>query len=279
MAQLLLIDDDPDTLSGFAAILRIAGYAVTTASSGSQGLGLLAHTPVDLVLSDLRLPDMSGIEILRHLRQQNERIAFVLVTGVASTPDVVTAMRLGASDFLEKPVAEDGLLRSIAAALARTRAAGGTARADVAPDVPQAHAAARWARALVPLIDAPSDPRTLTGWSRVVFASPGAIRNWCRTAGISPRRALVFGRLLRAVLQGRAGRHKPENLLDVVDRRTLAGLLRLAGLQENVEFPRDIDSFLQRQVLVRDPDMLLEVQRALESHRTVVTRRVGGERA
>jgi hypothetical protein len=127
-----------------------------------------------------------------------------------------------------------------------------------------AHAAARLARVLTPIIDSQTDPRTLAEWSGVVSVSGGALKNWCRMAGISPRRFLVFGRLLRAVCLSERGRYKPENLLDVVDRRTLLGLLRCAGLDPQGEFPKDPDAFLGRQVLIRDPDALREFARALE---------------
>lgn len=263
MTQLLLIDDDPGTLEGFSLILRDAGYAVQSAPCGTEGLSVLLHQTVDLVLTDLRLPDMSGLEILRHARAQHRPVPCVIITGFGSSRDAVAAIRLGAVDFLEKPVFQESLLRAVRSSLS-----------DTAPEPPEpepvddmddheSHAAARWARVLLPILDSPKDPRTIEGWSRLAFVSPGALRNWCRMAGISPRRSLVFARLLRAVFLGHGGRHKPENLLDVVDRRTLVGLLRLAGLNPQHDLPQDIDGFLQRQALIRDPDALFEIRRAL----------------
>ena len=130
----------------------------------------------------------------------------------------------------------------------------------------EAHAAVRWARAVVPLIDSPEDPRTMKVWSRWIAASSGAIRNWCHTAGISPRRSLVFGRLLRAVSLSDGGRHKPENVLDVVDRRTLVGMLKRAGLGSDGTFPRTLEAFLEQQKLVPDADTLLEVARVIREY-------------
>ena len=80
--------------------------------------------------------------------------------------------------------------------------------------------------------------------------SPGALRNWCRTAGVSARRSLVFARLLRAAFLSQGGRHRPEDLLDVVDRRTFVGLLRFAGLDPERPFPESPEAFLQQQTLV-----------------------------
>ena len=131
------------------------------------------------------------------------------------------------------------------------------------PEIEEAHAAARWARALAPVITSAKDPRTVSGWSRLVFVSPGALRNWCRTAGVSARRSLVFARLLRAAFLSQGGRHRPEDLLDVVDRRTFVGLLKFAGLDPERPFPKSPEEFLQQQMLVRDADRLHEIRRAL----------------
>jgi CheY-like chemotaxis protein len=269
MAQLLLIDDDPGTLFGYGTILRSAGHDVVTASSGSQGLEVLDCRTVDLVLSDLRLPDMSGLDILRHIRDRRDPVALVVVSGYGCTRDVVAAMQLGAADFIEKPVFEDGLLRTVDTVLGLKhdeRDADPWRDEETREGREQAaHAAARLARVLVPIIDSSTDPRTIQEWSHLVFVSPGALRNWCRMAGISPRRSLVFGRLLRAVCLSQGGRHKPENLLDVVDRRTLVGLLKFAGLEPLPAFPSDVDSFLKRQMLVRDSDTLFEIRKAIEA--------------
>ncbi len=266
MARLMLIDGDPVTLITFGHILRMAGHWVVTASSGRQGLDLLQHETIDLIFSDLRLPDMSGLEILGRLRDQQRDTALVIIAGVGSTHDAVTAMRLGAVDFLEKPISEESLLRTVQLALGAHEADGPPASTDHEESEcrgHEAHAAARWARVIVPIIESPQDPRTILDWSRIVFSSAGALRNWCRMAGISPRRSLVFGRLLRAVFLAHGGKHKLENLLDVVDRRTLNGLLHLAGLNPQQDFPNHVDTFLDLQVLVRDPDALYEIRRTL----------------
>jgi CheY-like chemotaxis protein len=253
----MLLDQDSHVLDAFTHILREAGYGVVAASSGQSALNTLRHQSFDLVLSELELPDLSGFELLRYVKRHHESTAFVVVSKFNNIRDVVAAIQLGAADFLDKPVLPEELLGSIHRAL--------TARSGEAPRY-EAHAAARWARMLVAVIPSPRDPRTIADWSRVVFASPGALRNWCRMAGTTPRRSLVFARLLRAVALA-DGERKPENLLDVVDRRTLVGLLRLAGLNPRAEFPTTVDVFLQRQILIRDADALLEIRRALEKCR------------
>jgi hypothetical protein len=127
----------------------------------------------------------------------------------------------------------------------------------------EAHAAARWARCVARIITYPKDPRTLANWSRWLYASEGALRNWCWAAGISPRRSLVFGRLLRAVCRNDGGRVRLRNLLDVIDRRTVANLLHYAGFADEDSFPHDIATFLDRQQVVRDPEMIAEIKNVL----------------
>jgi DNA-binding response OmpR family regulator len=262
MSNLLLIDDDPTVLSTLESMLQGAGHCVVTASSGKQGIALLESRPVNMVLSELRMQDSSAFDVLRYLRRVHTEIPCIVMTACGSTRDAVEAMRLGAADFLEKPITEDPLLHTIERAIIRADHQRPT---GIVPDnegAQVAHAAARWARSLVPIIDAPADPKTIEAWSRLLFVSPGALRNWCRTADMSPRQSLVFGRLLRAVARAR-GQHRPADLLDVVDLRTLRGLFKLVGLQEQ-DLPTDIEAFLRRQTLVTDADALTEIHRALE---------------
>jgi hypothetical protein len=141
-------------------------------------------------------------------------------------------------------------------------------RADAGDILLEAHAAARWARAIVPIIDCPGDPKTIALWGRWIAVSSGALRNWCRTAGVPARRSLIFGRLLRAVHLSDGGRHKPENVLDVVDRRTLVALLRSSGLDASGKLPGSLAEFLEIQTLVRDRDALLETRRLLTERQT-----------
>lgn len=130
---------------------------------------------------------------------------------------------------------------------------------------PEAHAAVRLAKAVVPIVHAPRDPRTIAGWGRQIAASQGAIRTWCYTAGVSPRRSLLFARMLRVVYCRQSAHHRPENLLDVVDRRTVAGLLRTAGFAGEHDLPTDLRVFLSRQTLISDPVALAEIGRALDA--------------
>ncbi len=266
MARLLLIDDDGGNVTGYERTIRRAGHEALMASAGLPSLELLARQAVDLVLTPLRLRDTPRFEILHFLRERRPRLPVIVMAGSNRIQDALVAMRFGAIDVVDSSISDDELLRAIDRALACTRD-DRMVRCACARTVDRAHAAARWVRVIMPILDAPRDPRTLSGWSRLAFISPGALKHWCHMAGLPPRHALVFARLLRAVLLARGGQPRPENLLDVVDRRTLAGLLRLAGLNPDQALPADIDTFLAHQVLVRDPAILSQVTQALATRR------------
>jgi CheY-like chemotaxis protein len=265
MAQVLVIDTDPGTLHTFSTILHIAGHQVITTSSGLQGLDVFRRQSVELIIADLHIQDMSGLDLLKRIRSEYRFVPVVLATEHGTTEDAVLAMRSGANDFIDKPVSEEHLLTTVERAL--------QPRDTDHPRVPmpkddvadQPSAPSRLARAMVLIVDSVSDPRTIQDWSQNAFVSPGALRNWCRMTAISPRRALVFARLLRAVLLSQGGQHRLENLLDIVDRRTLVGLLTFAGLDPHSDLPNGLDAFLDRQILVQHPDVLMEVRRAADA--------------
>ena len=122
MANLLLIDDDPDLLAERVAHLFPApAHRVEIANSGAAGLERVAATCPDVILLDLRLPDQSGLEILRQLRRIDARIPVVMVTVVRSADSAIEAMRHGAYDYLLKPLDLQKLDRVISEALKVSR--------------------------------------------------------------------------------------------------------------------------------------------------------------
>jgi YesN/AraC family two-component response regulator len=110
LKHILVVDDDDGTRETFRFYLRrLGGVSVSAAPTGHAALDTLRETPADLVLCDLRLPDMSGLDILRWLRSQALTIPFVIVTGFATSEAAVEAGRLGVTEFLNKPVDVDQL--------------------------------------------------------------------------------------------------------------------------------------------------------------------------
>lgn len=118
----------------------------------------------------------------------------------------------------------------------------------------RAHAADRWARAVLGIIRSDADPRTLAGWGRTIGTSRGALRAWCRAAHIQPRHALDFARVLRAVVISQGKHLDLMNLLDVVDDRTLIRLLKRGAVLElkDRRSPPTAAEFISKQTFVRN---------------------------
>jgi hypothetical protein len=132
-----------------------------------------------------------------------------------------------------------------------------------------AHAAERWARAVLAALDSPGDPRTLTAWGHTAGAARGTLRTWCRAARLSAKSSLDFARLLRAVVRSQGQSWDPQNLLDVIDDRTMRRLLEQGGLLDHGAGgrPPDCQSFVNAQRLINDPAALRAVRAALGTRR------------
>jgi ActR/RegA family two-component response regulator len=267
MARVLLVDDDSGTLETWSAFLRAAGFDVLTVTCGRDAIELASSGWPHVILVDLKLPDMSGLELLARLRVLELSVPAVVVTGFGSIPSAVQAIKLGAVDYLEKPLFGDEIVRT--ANLGLFALQGYMAERSGRLSDPEAHAASRWANAVVSIIDAPKDPRTLAGWGRSVGVSVGALKNWCRTVGLSSKRSLDFARLLRAVVRHNTDGLRPADALDVVDKRTLSRLLSLTGSNvDHCGFPNQVEAFLETQVIIRDAIILTEVRRALRKSKS-----------
>ncbi len=118
MANLLLIDDDPDLLPDqMRQVFPAPAHRVEIAPTGSEGLELARDGRPDVILLDLRLPDQSGLDVLRQLRQIDARIPVVLITVIRSADSAIEAMRQGAYDYLLKPLDLQKLDRVLGEAL------------------------------------------------------------------------------------------------------------------------------------------------------------------
>ncbi len=115
--HILLVEDEGDQRRLMARILQASGYAVTQASTAEQGVETLGRTPIDLVLSDWKLPGADGIWLLREIRRREPRAAFILATAYGSISHAVEAVREGADDYLVKPFQSQGLLLAVEKAL------------------------------------------------------------------------------------------------------------------------------------------------------------------
>ncbi|OQW97200.1 MAG: transcriptional regulator [Verrucomicrobia bacterium A1] len=107
-ASILIVDDEKNTREGLARALQ-GEYRVLLADSGERALAVLADDPVDLVLSDIRMPGMDGLALMRRIRARSPQPVVILLTAYGSIESAVEAMREGAYDFLTKPVSLDRL--------------------------------------------------------------------------------------------------------------------------------------------------------------------------
>jgi len=108
--RILVVDDDPAQRSLFESFLASRGFEVITASSGDEAFALLQSRPVDMMISDVRMPGMSGLEVLRRLGEGAARLPVVMVTAYPDIRDAVGAIRDGAVNYLVKPIDLDELL-------------------------------------------------------------------------------------------------------------------------------------------------------------------------
>jgi two-component system, NtrC family, nitrogen regulation response regulator NtrX len=120
-ANLLLIDDDANTLASLARAFRLAGHEATVCDNASRAADLIRNDHFDLILSDVVMPGKTGMELLEELKQSGVKTPIVLISGQANIEMAVKATRLGALDFLEKPLTTDKLLLTVDNALKISR--------------------------------------------------------------------------------------------------------------------------------------------------------------
>src|SRR6186997_2956726 len=122
-ARILVIDDEAEIRRSVRMILEYEGYDVLEASSGPEGVALAEKEAPDLVFLDIKMPGMDGLETLEKIRGSNESLPVVIVSGHGTVSTAVEATKLGAFDFIEKPLTTERVLVTIRNALDRTRLA------------------------------------------------------------------------------------------------------------------------------------------------------------
>lgn len=120
-----LIDDDEDVRRGLSFLLGTAGFAVKMYESAVQFLDKRASDLNGCIVSDVRMPDMDGLQLLRRLKETGIALPVIVMTGHADVALAVEAMKLGALDFIEKPFSDEVLIGAIRSALARRNSLAG----------------------------------------------------------------------------------------------------------------------------------------------------------
>jgi DNA-binding NtrC family response regulator len=113
----LVIDDEQVVLDSVSKILSAENYEVDVSLSGREGLAQALQGDYDIVLTDIRMPDIGGMRVLRDIKRAKPSLPVVIITGYATVKSSVQAMKLGAADYIEKPFTPDQLLKSVASAL------------------------------------------------------------------------------------------------------------------------------------------------------------------
>jgi DNA-binding NtrC family response regulator len=119
--RVLVVDDEPDMAESCGFLLERQGYAVATANTGERALELMAERPFALVVSDVRMPRMSGLQLLTAIKRRDPDVEVVLITGYPEIQAAVAAIKQGAFDYLTKPYQEKELLERVAKAIAHRR--------------------------------------------------------------------------------------------------------------------------------------------------------------
>jgi two-component system response regulator PilR (NtrC family) len=118
-ARILVVDDERSMRELLAIVLKREGHEVLVAENGTTAIALLEKEPIELLISDVRMPDISGVQVLAAAQRVNPEIIGIMVTAFASTETAVEALRLGAYDYLSKPFNVDELKLKVRKALER----------------------------------------------------------------------------------------------------------------------------------------------------------------
>ena len=109
-ARILAVDDEPIILDSFRKILVVAGYSIDTVEKGREALGLILKRDYDFVFTDLKMPEMDGLEVTKAVKHLRPDIDVIVITGYASIETAVETMKYGAMDYVQKPFTEDELI-------------------------------------------------------------------------------------------------------------------------------------------------------------------------
>jgi DNA-binding response OmpR family regulator len=124
--RILIIEDDPSILRGLDLNLSMEGYKLRTATDGEEGLRIARTERPDLLIVDVMLPRLGGLELIRELRKEDPEMPILILSAKGQEADKVAGLALGADDYVVKPFGLKELLARISAALRRRRAAGAT---------------------------------------------------------------------------------------------------------------------------------------------------------
>jgi DNA-binding NtrC family response regulator len=104
--HILIVDDEPLVKSSLSELLTLSGYTVSTAANGKEALELLRGYTVDIIITDIKMPEMDGIQLLNQVKKRHPEVPVILITGYGSIDSAVEAMKQGAYDYITKPIVD-----------------------------------------------------------------------------------------------------------------------------------------------------------------------------
>lgn len=255
----LIVDNDVDVCETIVWAFKPRSVRVESCGCGADAIARARLHRFDLLLTESRLPDMLGLDLIRRLRAVDHELGFVVISGVPTTQLTVDAMKLGAMDVIDKPLRIDLLVTTVMEALEAQSGASARVPTRTRPrSSPE-----RWAMHVLSACDAKGDLKTLDDWASFIGVSYSSLCESCRLLNIRPHAARDLLRLLRALRASSRDHCAPEALLDVSDRRTLDTMLTRAGLVRGASTTTSIGDFLDHQTFVPTDNEGLKVLREL----------------
>lgn len=120
-ARILVVDDSPDTLEVLKRNLESEGYRVVTAPGAVKAIKIIEASPVDLVITDLKMPEVDGLSLVRHIRENFKDMGVMMITGYPSIEGAVEAVKSGAEEYLSKPFTDEELFSAVKQALSKLK--------------------------------------------------------------------------------------------------------------------------------------------------------------
>src|SRR5438876_122748 len=117
VAEVMIVDDEPITARGYARALTANGYKVTIAAAGREGADLARNKRFDAIVSDIAMPDMDGLALLRAIRETDLDVPMIFMTGSPALESALAAIEYGAFRYLVKPIAHDAMMEAVARAV------------------------------------------------------------------------------------------------------------------------------------------------------------------
>ena len=261
MSRILLIERDAECIKIMTVAIHHAGHELADVITCRDVFSRASALCPDIAFVGLELSDLSLIGLIGSLQFVRSRPSCVAVMSEMCNVLLIEAVRAGAVDVIVRPVSVSDVAMAIDRVLAR-RAIDSNVRTVMSVGV-EPHAMTPLVDAAMVFITSRTDARTLTQCARMIGTSVGALRNWCRSAGLEARRYLAFIRVLRAVVFHQCDSSlEARHLLMFRDPRTRAKVLLLAGGIDDA-LPGRVDDYLDNQRFLTDFEFLLAMRRRL----------------